>query len=117
METYAVGSHSGGVRKAGPPVCSGGNSPVALAISPGYANLYVANQADRTVVHFAVADNGVITSKDTVTLSSAPVALAVNSSGNALYVVSGTTSATLTAYALSSGTIGSVTAQQALTVP
>jgi 6-phosphogluconolactonase len=117
IETYAVDSQSGAVRKANPPVCSGGNTPVALAISPGYTNLYVANAADKTVVHFAVAENGVLTSKDTVTLSSAPVSLAVSSSGNALYVVSGSTSVTLTAYALTSGTIGSVTAQQALTVP
>ena len=90
---------------------------MALAVSPGYQNLYVGNQADKTVVHFSVADNGVITAKDTVTLGTAPVSLAVDPSGNSLYVVSGTTSATLTVYALSSGTIGSPTSQQALTVP
>jgi 6-phosphogluconolactonase len=116
-ETYAVDSQSGAVRPAKDPVCSGGVTPVALAISPGYQNLYVGNQADKTVVHFSVADNGVITAKDTVTLSTAPVSLAVDPSGNALYVVSGSTSATLTVYALSSGTIGSPTSQQALTVP
>src|SRR5260370_38159336 len=115
METYAVGSHSGGVRKAGPPVCSGGNSPVALAISPGYANLYVANQADRTVVHFAVADNGVMTSKDTVTLSSAPVALAVNSSWNPLYLFSGAHRACPARCALSFVTTRRVTLPAAFT--
>jgi DNA-binding beta-propeller fold protein YncE len=117
IETYAVDSQSGAVRPAKDPVCSGGVTPVALAISPGYQNLYVANQADKTVVHFSVADNGVITAKDTVTLSTAPVSLAVDPSGNALYVVSGTTSATLTVFAMSSGTIGAPTSQQALTIP
>src|SRR6266568_7295154 len=117
IETYAVDSQSGAVRKGAAAVCSGGTTPVALAISPGYENLYVANQADMTVVHFAVAANGVLTSKDTVTLSSAPVALAVDPTGKALYVVSGTASATLTEYALSSGTIGSITSQQPLTIP
>ena len=117
IETYAVDSQSGAVRSAKAPVCSGGVTPVALAISPGYQNLYVANQADKTVVHFSVADSGVITAKDTVTLSTAPVSLAVDPSGNALYVVSGTTSATLTVFAMSSGTIGAPTSQQALTVP
>lgn len=117
IETFAVDSQSGAVRKGAEPVCSGGTTPVALAVSPDEGNLYVANQTDKTVVHFAVATNGVLSSKDTVTLSSAPVTLAVDPSGKALYVVSGTNSATLTVYALSSGTIGSITTQLPLTIP
>jgi 6-phosphogluconolactonase (cycloisomerase 2 family) len=117
IETYAVDSQSGAVRKAASPVCSGGRTPVALAVSPDELNLYAANRDDMTVVHFAVANNGVLTSKDTVHLATAPISLAVSPSGKQLFVVSGTTSATLTEYALSSGTIGSVTAQKALTLP
>ena len=88
-----------------------------MAVSPDYTNLYVANNGDDTVVHFAVASNGVLTAKDTVTLSAPPVSLAVNAAGNTLYVVSGTTTATLTEYTLSSGTIGSAAAQINLTIP
>jgi len=117
IETYAVDSESGAIRQVDPQVCSGGTTPVALAVSPGYRNLYVANQADMNIVHFAVANSGVLTNKDSVTLPSTPVALAVSADGNTLYVVSGTTSATLTAYSLSSGTIGSVASQVNLTLP
>ena len=117
IETYAVDSQSGAIRKAQPEVCSGGTTPVALAISPGYQNLYVANQADMNIVHFAVADNGVLTKKDNVTLSTTPVAMALSPDGNTLYVVSGTTSATLTTYSLSSGALGSVANQINLTLP
>jgi 6-phosphogluconolactonase len=116
IETYAVDSQSGAVRKAASPVCSGGNTPVALAVSADEANLYVANSGDQTVVHFSVASNGVLKSQDTVSLPTAPVSLAVSPTGKQLFVVSGTTSATLTEYALSSGKIGSVTSQQALTL-
>jgi len=52
-----------------------------------------------------------------VTLAAAPVNIAVNAAGTYLYVVSGTTSGTLTEYALSSGTIGSATATIPLVVP
>jgi len=117
IETYAIDSQSGAVRSGAAPVCSGGTTPVALAVSPGSLNLYVANQADMNVVHFAVADNGVLTKKDSVTLTTAPVAMAVSSDGNTLYVVSGTTSATLSAYSLSSGALGSVVNTIPLTIP
>ncbi len=117
LETYAVDSQSGAVRSAAAAVCSGGTTPVTMAVSPTYTDLYVGNQGDMTVVHFAVSATGVLSSKDTVTLNAPPVSLAVSSSGDALFVVSGTTSATLTEYALSSGAIGSVTAQESLTIP
>jgi len=118
IETFAVDASSGAIRKASPPqVCSGGTTPVALAVSPGYQNLYVANQVDMNIVHFAVAYNGALTKKDSVTLSATPVAMAVSSDGNTLYVVSGTTSATLSAYPLSSGALGSVANQVNLSLP
>jgi 6-phosphogluconolactonase len=115
--TYAVDSESGALRKGAAAVSSGGVNPVALAVTPDYANLYVANAGDDTVVHFVVASNGVLTAKEKITLGDAPVSLAVNAAGTYLYVVSGTTSATLTAYKLSSGAIGSVIAQQSLEIP
>ena len=117
IETYAVDSESGAIRTGKPQVCSGGTTPVALAISPGYQNLYVANQVDMNIVHFALDSNGVLTKKDSVTLPTAPVAMAVSADGNTLYVVSGTTTATLSAYTLSSGALGSVANQVGLTIP
>ena len=44
-----------------------------MAVSGDYTNLYVANHGDNTVVHFAIASNGVLTAKDTITLSAPPV--------------------------------------------
>ncbi len=117
IETYAVDSQSGAIRSAQPQVCSGGTTPTALAISPGFANLYVANQVDKNIVHFEIAANGVLTKKDSVTLATTPAAMAVASDGNTLYAVSGTSSATLSAYTLSSGTIGAAATQLNLTVP
>jgi 6-phosphogluconolactonase len=117
IETYAVDSESGAIRIGAPQVCSGGTTPTALALSPGYQNLYVANQVDMNIVHFAVAANGVLTKKDSVSLATTPVSMAVSPDGNTLYVVSGTTTATLSAYSLSSGTLGSVANQVSLTIP
>lgn len=117
IDTFAVDSQSGALRKGAATVLSGGVTPVAMAISPGFSNLYVAHAGNNTVVHFNVASNGVLTAKDTVTLSEPPVSLAVNATGTALYVVSGTTTATLTEYALSSGTIGNATTQVSLLIP
>jgi 6-phosphogluconolactonase (cycloisomerase 2 family) len=87
-----------------------------VAVTSDYANLYVANKTSGNVVHFTIGSNGVLTESGSVTIA-APVSLAVNSAGTYLYVVSGTSSATLTEYALSSGTIGAQTAQKTLTVP
>jgi 6-phosphogluconolactonase (cycloisomerase 2 family) len=117
IDTFAVDSQSGALRKGAPTVSSGGVTPVAMAISPGFSNLYVAHAGDNTIVHFSVASNGVLSAKDTVTLGETPTSLAVNAAGTALFVVSGTTSATLSEYALSSGTIGDVTTQVNLQIP
>lgn len=115
--TYAVDSSSGALRTGAPTISSGGTGPVAMAVTSDYANLYVANQGNNSVVHFSIADNGVLTQKDSITLTTTPVSLAVNSAGTYLYVVSGTSSATLTEYALSAGAIGSATATLSLVVP
>jgi len=90
---------------------------VALATTSDFLNVYVANQSNNSVVHFTVADTGVLTQKESVTLPNPPVSIAVNSANTYLYVVSGTTSATLTEYALSNGTLGSATATTPLTLP
>ncbi len=115
--TYAADGHSGALRTGAPTVSSGGTAPVAMAVTSDYANLYVANQGNMSVVHFTIAGNGVLTQKDSVTLTAAPVSLAVNSAGTYLYVVSGTTPfGTLTEYSLSTGVIGSATAIESLTL-
>jgi 6-phosphogluconolactonase (cycloisomerase 2 family) len=117
IDTFAVDSQSGALRKGAATVSSGGVTPIAMAISPGYSNLYVAHAGNNTIVHFDVASNGVLTAKDSVTLSAPPVSLAVSPTGNALFVVSGTKTATLTEFALSSGTIGSEVTQQSMVIP
>ena len=116
IETFAVDSESGALRASGSMVTAGVSNPAALAVTSDYANLYVANQGNNTVVHYTIAINGTLTQKDSVTLGAVPVSLAVNAANTYLYVVSGTTSATLTEYALSSGTIGSAAVEQALTL-
>jgi 6-phosphogluconolactonase (cycloisomerase 2 family) len=114
---YAVDSESGAIRSAVPAISSGGTGPVAMAMTSDYYNIYVANQGNNTVVHFSVAGSGTLTQKDSITLPNTPVYLAVNAANTYLYVVSGTSSATLTEYPLSNGTIGSATSTQTLTVP
>jgi len=118
IETYAVDAHSGALRIVNPAVASGGIKPVAMAVSGNYYQLYVANASSKNVVHFTIADSGVLTKTDTITLPDTPVALAVSAASNYLYVVYGTSSATLAEYPIStSGTIGAVASQQLLTVP
>jgi 6-phosphogluconolactonase (cycloisomerase 2 family) len=114
---YAVDASSGAIRSAITPVSSGGTNPVAMAMTSDYYNIYVANQGNKSVAHFTIADTGVLTAKDTITLPNTPVSMAVNAANTYLYVISGTSSATLTEYALSNGTIGGATATISLTVP
>jgi 6-phosphogluconolactonase len=115
--TYALDAQSGALRTSSSPVDTGGSSPIALATTSDYYNLYVANQGNNSVVHFSLSDHGILTKKDSITLASAPTSIAVNSAGTYLYVVSGTASATLTEYALSTGAIGAATATLPITLP
>jgi len=122
ISTYAVDSQSGALRTGAPSVSSGGVNPVALAVTSNYTSLYVANQTDNTVIHFAIAANGTLTKKDAVTLSTqgtTPVSLAVNEANTYLYVVSASRPGTsgpvaggaLAAFPISSdGTIGAAVA-------
>ena len=121
---YAADAYSGAIRSQITAVGSGGSNPVALAVTSDFYNLYVANRSNNSVVHFSIPFNGDLTQEETVTLPSAPVALAVNTANTNLYTVSYNTAGTgtaatptLTAYGLSNGTIGNVTSTQTLTVP
>lgn len=119
IQIFAVDSQSGALRQGAPTVSSGGVGPVAIAVTGNFYHLYVANSVSKNVVHFTIATNGVLTVKDTISLPAAPVSIAVNSANNYLYVVLGTTSATLNEYpiTIADGTIGAATAQIPLTLP
>jgi 6-phosphogluconolactonase (cycloisomerase 2 family) len=107
IQIFAEDAQSGALRAGGPTMSTGVNLPVSLAVTPDFSNLYVANAGNNTVAHFGIGLTANLTAKDTVTLSTTPVALAVNSAGTYLYVVSGTTTATLTSYPLAAdGTMG-----------
>ena len=71
--TYAVDAESGALRLQSTIVASGGTGPVALATTSDYYNLYVANQGNNSVVHFAIADYGILTQKESITLAATPV--------------------------------------------
>lgn len=117
IQVFAADSQSGALRKGPAGADSGGPSPIAMTVAADYTNLYVANQGNNSVVHFTLGTNGALTKKDSVTLPDVPNAIAVNAAGTYLFVVSGTTSATLTVFPLSSGAIGSAATQETLTVP
>lgn len=121
IQTFAVDSQSGVPRLVNntekAPVDTGGSLPVAMAVDGTFANVYVANQGNSTVVHFTLNASGQLTKADSITLSDAPVALAVTPSGSALFVAYGSSSATLAEYSLSSGKIGSLVTEQPLTIP
>ncbi len=117
IQIFACDSQTGAIRPADPTVPSGGTQPVSMATTATYSDLYVANAGSSNVVHFAIDGNGALTQKDSITTATPPVAIAVNEAGTYLYVLTGTTSATLTEYPLSSGAIGSAVATMSLTVP
>jgi 6-phosphogluconolactonase len=114
--TYETDAESGALRPGPAAVSSGGTTPVAMAITSDYYNLYAANAGNKSIVHFSISDVGVLTSKDTVTLANTPVALATSANTSYLFAVSGTSSATLTEYPLSTGTIGTASSVS-LSVP
>jgi 6-phosphogluconolactonase (cycloisomerase 2 family) len=121
IQTFDSDNSTGALRPGQPTVLSGGVNPVSMTVTADYANLYVANAGSSAsaanITHFLISGSGVLTPKDTVTPVSTPVAVAANAANTYLYAISGTTSATLTEYSLSSGAIGSVVAQINLTVP
>ncbi|MGA3263554.1 MAG: beta-propeller fold lactonase family protein [Terracidiphilus sp.] len=117
IQTFDVDSESGAIRNGQPTVPSGGTSPAAMAVSSNYQHLYVINQGNNSVVHFAIGASAVLTKQDSTTAINTPVALAVDTPGTYLYVLTGPDPAVLTAYSLSSsGAIGSVVSQQTLSL-
>jgi len=123
IDVFAADSESGALRTAVAPVASGGVAPIALAVTPDYLNLYVANKTSSNIVHFAINTDGTLTKKDVVTLSSQgtlPVAIAIDNAGTRLYVAladlpGGKPGAALAVFPLSSGgTIGTAEANGSL---
>ena len=73
--TYAVDAESGALRTGSAAISSGGTGPVAMAVTSDYHNLYVANKGNNSVVHFAIADHGILTQKDIDHPGRTPVSL------------------------------------------
>ena len=117
IQIYAVDSASGALRPSGTTVASGGSQPVSLVATADYANLYVANQSNSSVVHFTIGDFGQLTQSDAVTVPFVPASIAVNTAGTYLYVAGGSTPGHVAVYPLSSGKIGTLASNTSLVVP
>ena len=89
INVYKVDSESGALHQiADSPYPSGGRNPVSEVASPDGKNLYVANHDDNTIVQFAIGTDGKLYPLTTTnTPGTEPVALAINATGTALYVL------------------------------
>jgi DNA-binding beta-propeller fold protein YncE len=89
INVYEVDSESGALKQiADSPYPSGGRNPVDEVAAPSGKYLYVANHDDNTIVQFAIGTDGKLYPQTTTTTpGTEPVALAINSSGTALYVL------------------------------
>jgi 6-phosphogluconolactonase len=89
INAYKVDSESGALFQIpDSPYPSGGRNPVYEVTAPNGLNLYVANHDDNTIVQFAIGTDGKLYPLHTVnTPGTEPVALAINSTGTALYVL------------------------------
>lgn len=89
INVYTVDSESGAlIQIPDSPYSSGGRNPVYEVASPNGKNLYVANHDDNTIVQFGIGTDGKLYPLQTVTTpGTEPVALAINASGTALYVL------------------------------
>jgi len=87
IDVFEINSVSGAMRQIpSSPFPSGGRNPVAEAVSSDYANLYVVNQDDNTIVQFMIGSDGKLYPQNTVnTPGIYPLAVAV--SGTNLFVV------------------------------
>ena len=125
IQIFATDQLSGALRATVKAVDSGGPMPISVIASPNYRDLYVANQGNSTIVHFAINNDSSLTQKDVVTLSTqgnTPIALAINQAATYLYVVTacgptGPCSGAISAFPLSNGTIGTVTGTWSLKLP
>ena len=116
IEPFAADSQTGALRPIHTAVDSGGTKPVFLAASADYQSLYVANQGNNSIVHFAIASDGSLTKKDAITAPFTPNAIAVSVSGKYLYAVGGSSPGQLAVYSLSSGAIGNLLSTVSLTL-
>jgi 6-phosphogluconolactonase len=87
VDVFEVNSESGFMRQIPTsPFPSGGRNPVADAVSADFADLYVVNHDDNTIVQFIIGNDGKLYPQNTVnTPGIFPMAVAV--AGSFLYVV------------------------------
>jgi 6-phosphogluconolactonase (cycloisomerase 2 family) len=87
IDVYEINGVSGYMRQIlSSPYPSGGRNPVAEAVSSDYANLYVVNQDDNTIVQFLIGSDGKLYPQNTVNTPGI-YPLAVTVSGTSLFVV------------------------------
>jgi 6-phosphogluconolactonase len=86
VDVFEVNSESGRLRPIPTsPFPSGGRNPVAEAVAPNFANLYVVNQDDNSIVQFAIGSDGKVYPQNTVNTPGVfPLAVTIN--GSLLYV-------------------------------
>lgn len=89
ISVYQVDELSGALTQIpDSPYPSGGRDPVAEALSPNGANLYVANHDDNAIVEFDIGTDAKLYPQHTYqTPGSEPQAIAINQAGTYLYVV------------------------------
>jgi 6-phosphogluconolactonase (cycloisomerase 2 family) len=112
IQTFVVDRVSGALNPVNATISSGGITPVSEAVSTDYANLYVANQGDSSLIQFSIAGNGALKQAAATDLTGAgntPVAITMNAEGTLLYVVNkfqpGCTTATTGAKTCNGGTL------------
>jgi 6-phosphogluconolactonase len=86
IDVYEINSESGRMRTIPTsPFPSGGRNPVAEAVSPDNADLYVVNQDDNTIVQFVIGTDGKVYPQNTINTQGV-FPLAVTTGGNFLFV-------------------------------
>jgi 6-phosphogluconolactonase len=87
VNVFEINSESGRMRQIPTsPFPSGGRNPIAEAVSPDDADLYVVNRDDNTIVQFVIGSDGKLYPQNTVnTPGIFPLAISV--SGKFLYVI------------------------------
>jgi len=89
INVYYTDSHSGALTQiSGSPFSSGGTSPVALARTPDFKNLYVVNESDNAIVQFSIDPGSAkLTQQHSYTTpGTSPNAVSINSAGTLLFV-------------------------------
>ena len=87
VNVFEINSESGRMRQiVTSPFPSGGRNPVAEAVSPDEADLYVVNRDDNSIVQFVIGSDGKLYPQNTVNTPGI-FPLAVSVAGNFLYVL------------------------------